>query len=521
MMERTHTSKLCKSQADRLRAATGLEYQTLERIALALALQDPPDHIRSREDDRQGRHFEYEHLDRFGGREVARGLLSILHHLPMRDGELMEFVRRAINHGMDKLAGLFETCGENWDQLLRRLDPGTGEHEDNRPSPEFAVAPVDLLVSHEPPREPVRWSFNRESGDQTNGNTAIIGIPGTGKSQFLMSVLWQICRSASDAGFLLLDYKGDLSTNERFVSATRASVIAPDRMPIPLNPLVIPPHVSPLLIPDAVGELFRSFQPKLGEVQKNLLASAYRGLIESQATPTFSGLMERLEAGYSDEGRRSDIVTGLVGQLATLRLFTDDPAPATAELLGRRLILDLSRLEGVRELTAFLVLHAYALLVRGLPDSTIDSGTQRRRARAVIAVDEAHHYLRRKSPPMLKLVREGRSKGVSVILASQSPDDFRGQPEYEELLGNTFAFRLGQPPSPRTLAGTFHVDSRTAKALADQLVALDQFEAVTTLRGQDGRRVSRLRLLPFWQALQRLDSFDHGPNDSINTNIQS
>lgn len=41
-----------------------------------------------------------------------------------------------------------------------------------------------------------------------------------------------------------------------------------------------------------------------------------------------------------------------------------------------------------------------------------------------IAIDEAHNYLPCKQPALEKLVREAASKGVAIILMSQSPDDF-------------------------------------------------------------------------------------------------
>ncbi|MBI5745516.1 MAG: ATP-binding protein [Nitrospirae bacterium] len=61
--------------------------------------------------------------------------------------------------------------------------------------------------------------------------------------------------------------------------------------------------------------------------------------------------------------------------------------------------------------------------------------------RLIIAIDEAHNYLPCKQPTLEKLVREAASKGVSVILMSQSPDDF-DQPKYNfaKEMGLTIVF---------------------------------------------------------------------------------
>ncbi|NLI79241.1 MAG: ATP-binding protein [Candidatus Riflebacteria bacterium] len=500
MLERSLTSKVCRAQVETLRNKSGCDFQALERIALALGLQEDPRTLQARPDDKGGRAFEYEHIDHFGTHgEVFRSVISVLNNQVMQGSGLMEFVRKAINAGMERLAAAFEACHQDWEMTLRRLDPIEGFGKSARLLASATVTPIDIWVGTDGQGRPIVWAFNREGGDQTNGNTAIMGVPGMGKTQFLQSLLSQIAVQGSETGFLALDYKGDLGKDERFVKRTGARIIRPEECPVPLNPLAIPERVPARLVPEAFAEVFKSFRPGLGEVQKNALANAYRDLLDAGAEPTFTALHDRLKAIYEENSRSEDTATGLVRQLASLQLFAEKATLSPSELLGQRIILDLSRLESVRELVAFLVLHAFQMAVSCLPDAPIEAQDERRALRCVVAIDEAHHYLRRKSPPLLTLVREGRSRGVAVMLASQSPEDFRGQPEYEELLGNAFLFRLGQPPSNRSLAGVLHESQRTAKQLADVVVGLRQYEVVSTLRTGENNRHSRLKILPFWQ----------------------
>ena len=63
--------------------------------------------------------------------------------------------------------------------------------------------------------------------------------------------------------------------------------------------------------------------------------------------------------------------------------------------------------------------------------------------RHVIFIDEAHHYLGVKSSPLALLIREGRSKGVAVLLATQSVSDLSGTAgaDYRQYLSNSFFFK--------------------------------------------------------------------------------
>jgi DNA helicase HerA-like ATPase len=62
------------------------------------------------------------------------------------------------------------------------------------------------------------------------------------------------------------------------------------------------------------------------------------------------------------------------------------------------------------------------------PDAPLDEKGFRQ-MNLLIVIDEAHNYLQCRQPSLEKLIREAGSKGVGVILLSQSPDDF-DQPKY-------------------------------------------------------------------------------------------
>ena len=75
------------------------------------------------------------------------------------------------------------------------------------------------------------------------------------------------------------------------------------------------------------------------------------------------------------------------------------------------------------------------------------SGT--RDLRHLTMLDEAHVILSTKLPALGNLVRMSRSKGGTLMLISQSPDDFEGAEDgYLDNMGMTLAFNTQARPGP-------------------------------------------------------------------------
>jgi len=124
-----------------------------------------------------------------------------------------------------------------------------------------------------------------------------------------------------------------------------------------------------------------------------------------------------------------------------------------------------------------------------------------RQMRGVVAIDEAHYYLKARCRPLLDLIRVGRSKGVPVFLSSQSLEDFRGYTEVNEFLANTFVLKHGVPPEKKIVAGALHVDLGQAAAYATATTSLEKFQAFVSLaEDEDGLQgVQKAALHGFWE----------------------
>lgn len=328
----------------------------------------------------------------------------------------------------------------------------------------------------------VHFTLNQESGRQTNGNTRITGEQGMGKSQFLLHLLAAYAVRAPDAGFLLLDYKGDLSQEAAFVRATGARVIRPEKEPVPINPFDVPAGIERKLVPSSIAALLGSVARSMGDVQRQLLRDGI-GLAYEQAdpsTPTSTEIAEAVKAVYAQEGRGTDSVTALLAELAELGLFATRTTAGFDAFLKGRWIIDLSGLQHLRDLVAFVLVGWLSRNVQSLPDSELLPGGVRD-LRHVVAIDEAHPYVKRRCEPLLELLRVGRSKGLPIVLGSQSLSDFRSFTELEELLPNNFILRHGRAPDAKTAQGALRLPSALARQAGDAITSVPQFHALTAV----------------------------------------
>jgi hypothetical protein len=153
--------------------------------------------------------------------------------------------------------------------------------------------------------------------------------------------------------------------------------------------------------------------------------------------PDFEIIRQEIDTQYFIQNNwKPDTLTEVVRQLTDFKIFaTNDNAEIWNSLTDRTVIIDLHGLTVLREMTAFLVLNAVYRELMAMPDSGVADGV--REMRTIIVIDEAHHFLKDKKRSVIleRLIREIRSKGASIFLMSQSPDDYdQGDFDFTELL---------------------------------------------------------------------------------------
>jgi DNA sulfur modification protein DndE len=223
---------------------------------------------------------------------------------------------------------------------------------------------------------------------------------------------------------------------------------------------------------------------------------AMRG--ENPPFPDFEIVRQEIEYDYAANNRKLDTLTETMRQLTDFQVFARRDRPDLwRNLTDKTVIVDLHGLTVLRELTVCLVLTALYRELMAMPDSAVADGV--REMRTIIVIDEAHHFLKDKKRNAIleRLIREIRSKGASVFLMSQSPDDY-DQPDFDfaELLEFIFLLQSGAGAT-RFLQNAFGLSSQQAKTLSAEVANLQTAHAVG--KSFDGKGAQTLRVRQFWR----------------------
>jgi len=183
-----------------------------------------------------------------------------------------------------------------------------------------------------------------------------------------------------------------------------------------------------------------------------------------------------------------DDLRGIIGDLTGNQIFGEG-APL-GDATDENVIFGLSRIPGnglTTVLAAGFILSALQLKIQGLPPvaNTI---------RYAAVVDEAHRVSAFKAVDTM--IREGRSKGLAVLLATQQPGDL---PDVVATNAQTkICFRL--PDAAVATSAARRLDP-TDSELPEQIRTLDVGEALVSLGGAAPRL---LRMAQHWRDRERL-----------------
>ena len=102
----------------------------------------------------------------------------------------------------------------------------------------------------------------------------------------------------------------------------------------------------------------------------------------------------------------------------------------------------------------------------------------RRTIRTILVIDEPHNYLSQKNIFLQRIIREGRSKGVVVFFASQSPNDYQQKFfNFQELLEFAFVFQC-DGVAAGSVQDILGCGTKTAKDLQTEIARLEPWQAV-------------------------------------------
>ena len=285
------------------------------------------------------------------------------------------------------------------------------------------------------------WTVN---GVGYSPHVAIMGQAGSGKTRTMLESLKQI-HDQTRAPVVLLDLgKGELADDEKLVQALGARVLRVPADAIPLDMFYGSNQGDDSDVADSVMGFRDSFikviSGNVGAVQKDNIKEALRPHFASKERITLDDVKKWLKDFYEENEQRTDSVISTINDLTEWKIFSADFSPT--EFFSQSWIITFAHAQDtVKNLSAYLLLDALNTWMKRL-DAAPQDAQGHRALRCILAIDEARHILASKHKALSDIIRLHRSKGLVVMLASQSPDDYEGEADdYLENIGLPVCFK--------------------------------------------------------------------------------
>ena len=302
--------------------------------------------------------------------------------------------------------------------------------------------------------------FNPGNTDLNNINIGVVGDLGTGKTQFLKSLVYQMVKHPENnrgvaPKVLILDYKRDFSdladANCCFIDKAGVKVVRPENLP--LNLFSSNESSSSMAWLDRYS-FFRDILRKIfgvnAPVQDERLKQAVKLSYEKKRTiegedPTIYDVFEEYKEAVDG---KPDSVYGIMSDIVDYAIFEKDASKIVTfdQFFDGVVAIDLSmfnddKLKNMVVVIFLNLYYDYMLKVEKKP--FLGKDPQTRFIDSYLLVDEAHNIMPFEFPVLSKLLLQGRAFGVGIIMASQYFSHFKTQKEdYREPIQSWFIHKV-------------------------------------------------------------------------------
>jgi len=369
---------------------------------------------------------------------------------------------------------------------------------------------IDLLIGQTVDgfrNDPRRLNLSDTNLNQLN--IGVVGDLGTGKTQLLKSLVYQISRStAANQGvkprFLIFDYKRDYSAPE-FVNAVGARVIRPQQLPINLFDVsgagdALTPWLDRFkFFSDVLDKIFAGIGPVQRKQLKDAVRDAYGDCQQMGRQPTIYDIHAKYRSLL---GNKSDSPLSIIDDLVDMEMFTREPVNAKGfeQFLDGVVVIALDALgqddRTKNMLVAIMLNMFYEHMLRIPKRPYVGTNPQLRVIDSFLLVDEADNIMRYEFDVLRKVLLQGREFGVGVILASQYLRHFKaGATDYREPLLSWFIHKVPNVTPQELSALGLTAD---VAELAERVKTLAKHQCLFKTHGIAGDVV---RGIPFYELL--------------------
>jgi DNA sulfur modification protein DndE len=353
------------------------------------------------------------------------------------------------------------------------------------------------------------YSTLNDTAVHNNAHVAVAGNSGTGKTQFALEVLRQFVEvSSGQVNFIYLDFKGlkkdDVSALMPFFEKTNTTYIDAPQVPFPLNPISFIDNVNEKNKIMGINKLVDiiTHYSKIGKNQQQTLKDAVRDAFDDTKGGAYPSFQDIYELAMAAEGNKPSTLKEVLESLSELELFETKVDPKKS-IFNQNYYLSLSGdlPKNVRFTSVFLIINYIYNNFMNMENAPVNDGLQA--IRYVLLIDEAHVIFKdKKSQDLLeKILREIRSKGVSVILLSQGIEEFN-QPSFDfsSMCETAFLMDIKDKTNLRMMSKFLGLGEKENNLLARNMENIQKGQAVSNLK--EFKKAELFEVGQFWKSLK-------------------
>ncbi|WP_215222604.1 DndE family protein [Echinicola shivajiensis] len=481
------------------------------RIALAYSLSKNINlHLKNDYTDAKGKEFKDYIL--FGDRQSLYISMIAQHYkLHKNDPDIGKYIKLHIDDGLVRINKIFE---ENphynaFDFLSTEIESGIEALESSDISHEAIIydektrklkvkdkgAYQDLIEIEVgktlEDAEPIKFRIN-DINIHNNQHIAVAGASGTGKTQFALEFLRQIVTKTNGVvNFVYLDFKGlkgdDLEYLKPFFDTTNTTYIDCPQIPFPLNPLSFIDKDNETNKKMGVGK-FVDIISSFANIGKNKEQSLREGTLAAfdshKKDEKYPSMKEIYDLVMDIEGDKQSTLKNILFSLSDYTIFESEVDPLNT-FLDRNYYFSLSGdlPSEIRFTATFLIINYIYNTFMNMANTPVEDGKVG--MRYVFLIDEAHNVFNNKKAQGLldKILREIRSKGVSVFLLSQGIEEFN-QPDidFSSNCETAFLLDIKDKSNVRLMSKFLGIGEKEHNALIKNMGKIQRGESISNLK---------------------------------------
>jgi DNA sulfur modification protein DndE len=256
--------------------------------------------------------------------------------------------------------------------------------------------------------------------------------------------------------------------------------------PFPLNPLSFIDNVNEknkIMGINKFVDIINNYAA-IGKNKEQLLKEATRNAFDKTKNGLYPSLKDVFDEWTALEGDKPSTARGTIQSISEYELF-ETKVDAKNSFLNKNYYLSLSGdlSNAVRFTSVFLIINYIYNAFMNMANAPIENQFQG--MRYVLLIDEAHVIFKEKKSQELleKILREIRSKGVSVVLLSQGIEEFN-QPSFDfsSMCETAFLFDIKDKTNLKMMQKFLGIGDRDAVRLKNSMEKIQKYQVVSNLK---------------------------------------